>query len=108
MPANNRVTWKSTSQRRSTFIAQALIGPIFQHASNANAVKAHIVAATAGAFALWNQPASPTAKQSQARRTRVTSLFGLSFIAHSRLAPANASLMIASRRLLLRHEFSSC
>jgi len=56
------------------------MGPIFQHAINASAVKVHTVAATAGALVLWNEPVNATAKHTQPRRTRVTNLFELPVI----------------------------
>src|SRR5439155_17861343 len=77
---NNRVIWKRTSQRRPTFNAKNLIGRTLQQARSASAVNVHTVAATAGALAFWNQPPSPSAKQSQPRSTRVTNLLELLFI----------------------------
>src|SRR5215813_8731760 len=94
--------WNNTSHRRSTLSAHALNGAILQNTSSTSAVSVHTVAATTGALVLRNHPASPTAKHSQPRIARVTTLFGLSFMA----LRIGTALRTTFQSLPLRSEFS--
>lgn len=76
-PATNRVTCGSTSQRRSTLLAQDLKEGTFQHARRTSAVSVQTVAATNGALTDLNHPASPIPEAIKIHPRRSSATFRL-------------------------------